>query len=124
MIDMPSKPAAAANPLATLNLIDGVARKDGKPVPLTGERMRIVIRGGFLLVCREQIFRNAEDSTIEVTITFPVPVHAALCRLTAKIGDRILSAVAKPKSAAKETYEKAIDDGKTAIVHEELIRGV
>lgn len=111
------------SPLARFNLVDGVAR-DGMPMPLAGERMRIVIRGGLALVSRNQVFRNTEDSSIEATITFPVPIHATLHRLTAKIDDRTLTATAQPRSRARDTYEKAVDDGRTAVLHEELVRGV
>ncbi len=93
-------------------------------MPLIGERMRITIRGGLALVSREQIFRNAEDRTIEATITFPVPVHATLHRLTAKIGGRILTAEARPRHQARDAYERAVDDGRTAVLHEERLRGV
>jgi hypothetical protein len=122
MIDMSKGPKA--NPLAQLNLVDGVARRDGHPVPLVGERMRIVIRGGLALISREQVFRNVEDSTIEATVTFPVPIHATLCRLAARIDDRTLVAAALPRHKARDTYEVAIDDGKTAVLHEELVRGI
>lgn len=124
MTDMPIAPTIKADPLARYGLVDGAARGGGIPVPLTAERMRIVIRGGLALVSREQTFRNRENSTIEATITFPVPIHATLHRLTAKIGERTLAAAALPRSNARDTYEKAVDDGRTAVLHEELIRGV
>ncbi|MBU6498115.1 MAG: VWA domain-containing protein, partial [Rhodospirillales bacterium] len=93
-------------------------------IPLVGERIRVLVRGGLALVTREQQFRNGEESSIEATITFPVPVHATLCRLSAQIGERQLLARAQARMEARETYERAVDEGKTAILHEELVRGV
>lgn len=93
-------------------------------IPLVGERMRIVIRGGLALVTREQRFRNVEETSIEATITFPVPVHATLCRLSAQIGERLLIAQSQARKQARETYERAVDEGKTAVLHEELVHGV
>jgi hypothetical protein len=94
------------------------------PVPLVGEHMRIKVRNGVALVSREQIFRNTEKGSIEATLTFPVPVHATLHRLAAKIGERTLNAVAKRCDEARENYEEAIDQGKTTVLHEEKVRGV
>jgi hypothetical protein len=124
MTDMTLNHSLKANPLFRFGHIDGVARTDGIPIPLKSERMRIVVRGALALVSREQIFRNDEDSTIEATITFPVPIHATLHRLTAKVGGRTLAAAAQPRERARETYETAIDDGRTAVLHEELVRGI
>ena len=93
-------------------------------IPLVGERMRVLIRSGLALVTREQRFRNREETSIEATITFPMPVHATLCRLSAQIGERLLVAQARARKEARETYERAVDEGKTAILHEELVRGV
>lgn len=121
---MLTKSATVANPLARFNLVDGAACENGLPVPLVGERMRVLIRGGLALVSREQIFRNADAGTIEATVTFPVPIHATLHRLTARIGGRTLTASALRRNVARETYEKAVDDGRTAVLHEELVRGV
>ena len=103
---------------------EGVVTDAEMPVPLIGEHMRIRVRNGVALVSREQIFRNAEKGSIEATLTFPVPVHATLHRLTAKIGERTLNAVAKRCDEAREDYEEAIDHGKTAVLHEEKVRGI
>ena len=102
----------------------GATAANGAPLPLTGERMRVVLRGGLAMVSREQILRNAEPNSIEATLTFPVPVHATLHRLTAAIDGRVLNAKAMARGKARETYEQAIDDGKTAVLHEEAVRGI
>jgi hypothetical protein len=57
-------------------------------------------------------------------MTFPVPVDAVLCSLKARIDDRELVAVAAPREEARESYEVAIDSGRSAVLHEELIKGV
>jgi len=110
--------------LAQHGFREGVVIDAEMPVPLVGEHMRIKVRNGVALVSREQIFRNAEKGSIEATLTFPVPVHATLHRLAAKIGERTLNAVAKRCDEAREDYEEAIDQGKTTVLHEEKVRGV
>jgi hypothetical protein len=51
-------------------------------------------------------------------------VHASLFDLTARVGERVLHAHARRRQAAREEYEGAIDAGKTAVLHEEVLRGV
>lgn len=42
----------------------------------------------------------------------------------AKVGGRVLTGKAQAKSETRKTYEDAIDAGKAAILHEELLRGL
>jgi Vault protein inter-alpha-trypsin domain len=95
-----------------------------RPVPLVATRFDVLIDGGLAVVTTSRTFRNAESQSIEATITFPVPVHATLFALKARIGDRVLDARAKRKDAAREDYEGALERGKTAVLHEEVLRGV
>ena len=95
-----------------------------RTMPLAGQRISVELLSGLALVTTERRFRNDEVHSIEATITFPVPVHATLLRLQARIGGRLLTAVAQARKQARETYEAAIDAGKTAVLHEELLRGV
>jgi hypothetical protein len=95
-----------------------------RPVPLVATRFDVLIDGGLAVVTTSRTFRNAESQSIEATITFPVPVHATLFALKARIDDRVLDARAKRKDAAREDYEGALERGKTAVLHEEVLRGV
>jgi hypothetical protein len=115
------------NPAANQDLPRGFAdpeRKSTPPVPLVGENIEVVVRAGLALVKRRQLFRNIEGSPIEATITFPVPVHATLHKLTARIAGRLLTGTAQPREQARADYEKAIDEGKTTVLHEERARGI
>ena len=94
------------------------------PIPLVRTKIDVRICGGLAVVTTERLFRNAEATSIEATLTFSVPIHATLVRLTARVGDRELVAVALARDAARQTYEEAIDRGKTAVLHEEVLRGV
>jgi hypothetical protein len=95
-----------------------------RPVPLVATRFDVLIDGGLAVVTTSRTFRNAESESIEATITFPVPVHATLFALKARIGERVLDARAKRKDAARADYEGALERGKTAVLHEEVLRGV
>ncbi|MFC7557462.1 VIT domain-containing protein [Pseudoroseomonas wenyumeiae] len=95
-----------------------------QPIPLTATRFSVRILGTLALVTAERCFRNAEKQSIEATMTFPVPVQAALVGLSAQIGGRRLLAQTQRKAQARERYEVAIDGGQTAVLHEEALRGI
>ena len=101
-----------------------IAGPAAQPVPLVATRMSVSIRGGLAFVTTARTFRNDEDASIEATITFPVPVDATLTGLTARIGDRVLTGRAKARDEARDTYETAIDEGRSAVLHEEALRGI
>jgi Vault protein inter-alpha-trypsin domain len=110
------------DPLAAF--IDGAVDADRLPVPLISTRFDVTLAGGLAVVSAIRVFRNAEARSIEATITLPVPVHAQVFGLTARIGERTVTAIARAKAVARETYEDAVDRGKTAVLHEEALRGV
>lgn len=99
-------------------------RDTATPIPLVSTAYDVRILGGLALVATRRVFRNAEAGSIEATLTFPVPVHAVLFGLRATIDGRTLTATAEARTAARETYETAIDTGRTAVLHEEALRGV
>ena len=120
-----TRPTADARRPATLDPLTAyIARQTRNPVPLTATDYAIAIQGAFVSVTATRRFKNAEASSIEATLTFPVPVHAVLHHLEAQIGDRKLIAKPQARETARETYEAALDKGKTAVLHEELLRGV
>lgn len=97
---------------------------DETPVPLKSTAFRILIEGGLTIVTTDRIFKNEEGTSIEATLTFPVPVHATLFSLEVKIGDRRLTANSTARSHAREVYEDGLERGKTSILHEEPLRGI
>ena len=118
-------------PIAMPTMIDplrafiaGASSTAGRPIPLVSTRFDIDIDGGLAIVVTKRVFRNDETESIEATITFPVPVHAVLSGLEARIDNRVVKARAQKRVQARETYEDAIERGKTAVLHEEVLRGV
>lgn len=95
-----------------------------RPVPLVATSFTVTLEAGLAVVETVRRFHNAEDTSIEATITFPVPVHATLFSLKARIGERLLVAHAESRTAARRTYETAVAGGKAAVLHEEVLRGV
>jgi hypothetical protein len=122
---MPTRQPKIVDPLKQFREgVRALVGGDERPVPLVSTAFAVEIRGGIAAVTSVRTFRNQESQDIEPTMTFPVPVDAVLCSLKARIDGRELVAVAAPKKEARETYEVAIDSGKSAVLHEELIKGV
>ncbi len=109
------------------DLTDGVTvfrEGVGKPMPLTSTDIEIDITSGLAAVVTTRKFSNTENVPIEAILTMPVGFNAVVTGLSASINGRKLRAVAKPKDAARDSYEAAIDDGKMAVLHEEALRGI
>jgi Mg-chelatase subunit ChlD len=100
------------------------AKGDASLVPLRSTDIEVDIVGGLALVTTARVFENTSKASIEATMTFPVPIHAAFIGLEAEIDGRKLKGVAQRKKQARKSYEDAIDAGKTAILHEEVLHGV
>jgi hypothetical protein len=100
------------------------ARTVARPIPLKRTDYAIAIEGGLAVVTVTRLFRNDEGDPIEATMTFPVPFEAVVTNLVTKVGARTLTGKAAAKAQARETYEDAIDRGKAAVLHEELLRGL
>ncbi|NBV23846.1 MAG: apolipoprotein N-acyltransferase, partial [Proteobacteria bacterium] len=77
------------------------------------------IESGFATIITSRTFCHDEKSSIEAILTFPAPFEAVLTSLKVSIDGRDLTAIAQGKVTARETYEDALDRGKTAILHEE-----
>ena len=95
-----------------------------QPVPLVFTSIDVAIAAGLAVVTTVRRFRNAERVPIEATMTFPMPVHAVLFGLEARIDGRLLNGEAQRREAARETYENAIEHSKSAVLHEEVLRGI
>ncbi len=95
-----------------------------RPIPLKSTRFDVWIKGGLATVETLRLFRNDESQSIEATITFPLPIHATLFDLRVRSGGRDLIGRALRRTEARDNYEQALERGKTAVLHEELLRGI
>lgn len=120
-------PAVASNatidPLAAL-LVGAMGKTRGHALPLIATAFDVTLEAGLAVVETRRTFRNDEAGSIEATITFPLPVHATLYALEAHVDGRVLTARAQRRKQARLAYEAALERGKAAILHEEVLRGV
>ena len=111
------------DPLAVF-LGNAIAERGLIPIPLVSTDHEVALAAGLAVVTTHRLFRNSESANIEAVLTFPVPVHATLFDLTAEIEGRELRAKAQARSKAREVYEDAVTRGKSAVLHEELLKGI
>ncbi|OJW85493.1 VIT and VWA domain-containing protein [Thiobacillus sp. 65-1402] len=90
----------------------------GEKMPLLGVTARGVISGELFELEVEQRYRNEEDKNIEAIYTFPLAARAVLLDIEFELGGKKLSGIAVEKKEAEKEYEKAIEDGNTAILLE------
>jgi hypothetical protein len=98
--------------------------KGAEQAILTDTRYSVEVRSGLAFIQMTRKFENKEAKPIEAILTFPVPYEAAVTRISTIIDGRKLVGHAQAKAKARETYEAAIDDGKSAILHEQLLKGM
>lgn len=102
-----------------------IDRRSRRPAPLTQTRFKVTVREGVARVETWRGFRNAEDRSIEVTMTFPMPVRAVMYALEVETGGRRVEASAAAPEAAREVYEEnGVCEGRLAVLHEEKLPGI
>lgn len=79
-------------------------------VDVAGVVARVVVR---------QTYFNASSKPIDATYVFPGSTHAAVDGLTMQIGDRRIEAKVKTREKARQTFERAKTEGKTATLLEQ-----
>ena len=89
---------------------------EGQAVPLKGLKVTGSIGVSISEITLEQTYRNDEPVAIEAVYSFPIPMHAVLLDVSIQIDERVLTGVVSAKSDAQESYERAIDDGDTAMI--------
>ena len=94
------------------------------PCPLTETAIEVTPVGALALVRITRRFQNVEDTSIEAVLTMPVAFDAVVTGLSISVGGKTLVAHARNKDEARATFEGAIDRGKLAVLHEEILRGV
>lgn len=111
------------DPLAVL-LENTYIEKELTPAPLVSSAYEILISAGMAVVTTERLFKNIEAVTIEAVLTFPLPVQATLYEMSADVGGRKLWGRVQAAAKARADYEDAIVRGKSAVLHEERLRGL
>lgn len=87
--------------------------------PLKRTDVRADVTGFISRVTVTQTFQNPRPEAIEAIYTFPLPNDAAVDDMSIVIGSRVIRGRILERQKAKETYEKAKQEGKTAALLEQ-----
>jgi Ca-activated chloride channel homolog len=77
---------------------------------ITGLVSRTVVRAEFV---------NTHDTALEATYVFPLPDRAAVTGMTMTADNRTVEAELQERGAAREAYDRAIEEGRRASIAEE-----
>lgn len=108
-----------------LHVIDNIVKKRSKEnMILKSTHYDFNLLGSVLDVKATRVFTNDSEHTIEAIMTFPVPVEASVYKLQYEKNGQVIEGVIRTKEKARSTYEKALDNGYTSLLHEELVKGI
>ena len=112
------KPGAADKTLAPYFV---VLSDDPKvdALPLKSTRADVKIAGVVAEVKITQVYRNTGQKTLEAIYVFPGSTRAAVHAMRMTIGERVVEATIMERQKARETYETAKKEGKTASLLEQ-----
>jgi len=88
-------------------------------LPLKSTRADVDIAGTIARVKVTQVYKNEGRSTLEAVYIFPASTRAAVYAMKMTIGERTIEAKIKKRKEAREEYEKAKKEGKTASLLEQ-----
>lgn len=116
---MPLTPMAS--PTSALDLSTGahMVADDGRPLPLLGVDLRVHAQAGLARVTLRQQFQNPFDEPLRVRYLVPLPADAAVGGYCFELPDeRIVGEIAR-KHDARERFERALIEGRSAALLEQ-----
>jgi len=90
---------------------------DRMPLKSTGAEVHVA--GTIAQVQVTQVYQNDGDSVLEAIYIFPLSTRAAIYRMRMTVGERVIEARIKKREEARQDYEKARSEGRTASLLEQ-----
>lgn len=87
---------------------------DGRALPLLGASLSADAKGGLVRIMLEQTFRNPHDEPLRVTYSLPLPADGAVSGFAFRIGEERVVGQVDAKQKARERFENALLEGRTA----------
>jgi len=91
-----------------------VVTADGRELPLRSTRLCVRAAGGIAHVRLVQTFANPHQEPLQVTYQLPLPADAAVAGFVFRLGERCIHGEIDRREAARERFERAITEGRTA----------
>ena len=92
---------------------------DGRVLPLKETRLSCDAKGGLARTKLEQTFANPYPEPLAVTYLLPLPADGAVSGFAFRIGERRIHGEVDRKKEARERYERAISEGRSAALLEQ-----
>src|SRR5713101_4188662 len=92
---------------------------DGRLLPLRGVKIGVEARGGLARVVLEQRFVNPYPETLRASYLVPLPVDGVVAGYAFRIGERRIVGEVDRLEAARERFETALLEGRSAAVLEQ-----
>jgi Ca-activated chloride channel homolog len=92
---------------------------DGRPLALQGTELRAEARGGIARSVLEQRFRNVHGEPLRAVYQLPLPVDGAVAGYAFRIGPRRIVGKVDRRESARERFEEALVEGRTAALLEQ-----
>ncbi|MCO5165100.1 MAG: VWA domain-containing protein [Planctomycetes bacterium] len=108
---MTASPAAHPRPPLTGGRL---VASDGRALPLEGVHLAAEAGGGVARVVLTQRFRNDAAHPLEVRYLLPLPADGAVSGFSFVLGDERVVGEVAGREAARERYEQALVEGRTA----------
>lgn len=89
---------------------------DGRALPLVGASLAADAKGGLVRITLEQTFRNPHDEPLRVTYSLPLPADGAVSGFAFRIGEERVVGQVDAKQRARQRFEDAILEGRTAAI--------
>jgi len=89
-------------------------------LPLKETRTDVYIAGVIADVNITQIYKNEGENVLEAIYIFPASTRAAVYSMTMTIGEREIIAIIQERKKARESYEQAKQEGKSASLLEQM----
>ena len=107
-------------PIAPLSSSGGrLVAVDGRELPLKSTTLRSEARAGLARTVVEQHFVNPHREPLSVTYKLPLPADGAVSGFSFELGGERVVGVVEARQAARERYEEALIEGKSAALLEE-----
>jgi Ca-activated chloride channel family protein len=92
---------------------------DGRALPLRGASLGVDASGGVARVVLEQRFENPHAEPLAVTYSLPLPADAAVSGFAFRVGGRRVVGEIDRRRKARERYEEALSQGRSAALLEQ-----
>ena len=88
-------------------------------LPLESISYDVLVTGPYAEITVRQTFGNPNEEFIEAIYSFPLHQEAAVDDMNMRMGERLIRGEIQTREEARETYEKAVSEGRTAALTEQ-----